>query len=93
MTQSIIRVQRNKNVTLPIWVLKQFHVGAGDYLRLEQTREGVLLKPAKLVDPSQAYFWTKEWQEGEREAEDDIRKGRVKRFKSVKELIKDLKKA
>lgn len=48
-------------------------------------------KPTKLIDSSQAYFWTKEWQEGEREAEEDIRKGRVKVSKSVKELIKDLR--
>ena len=46
---------------------------------------------AKLVYPSQAYFWTKEWQEGEREAADDIRKGRIKGFKSVKLLMKDLR--
>ena len=52
----------------------------------------MLIKPAKLVDPSQSYFWTKEWQAGEREAEQDIRKGRVKKFKSVKELMDDLRK-
>jgi hypothetical protein len=52
----------------------------------------VVLRPAKLVDPSQAYFWTKEWQAGEREAERDIRRGRVHAYKGIKELIKDLKK-
>jgi len=46
--------------------------------------------PKKLVDKSQAYFWTKRWQEGEREADEDIKAGRVKTFDSVDELIKDL---
>ncbi len=50
-----------------------------------------LLKPAKLMDPSQAYFWTQEWQEGEREAQEDIRKGRITGFKSVKKLMRDLR--
>jgi hypothetical protein len=46
--------------------------------------------PKKLVDKSQAYFWTRRWQEGEREADKDIEAGRVKTFDSVDELIKDL---
>lgn len=48
--------------------------------------------PKKLVDKSQAYFWSKRWQEGEREAGEDIKAGRVKTFDSVDELIKDLNK-
>lgn len=90
MTEAIVKVQKNKNITLPIWVIQRFHVGIGDFVRLRETKDGVLMKPAKLIDPSQAYFWTKEWQAGEREAENDIRKGRVKQFKSVKELMDDL---
>jgi hypothetical protein len=46
--------------------------------------------PKKLVDKSQAYFWTKRWQKGEKEAAEDIEAGRVKTFASVDELIKDL---
>ncbi len=91
MTEAIVKVQKNKNITLPIWVIQRFHVAIGDFVRLRETKDGVLMKPAKLVDPSQAYFWTKEWQAGEREAEKDIRKGRVKKFKSVKELMDDLR--
>jgi hypothetical protein len=44
----------------------------------------------KMVDKSQAYFWTKEWQEAEREASQDIKAGRVKTFDNAKELLKDL---
>ncbi|MGA8849499.1 MAG: hypothetical protein WB564_06740 [Dehalococcoidia bacterium] len=48
--------------------------------------------PKRLVDKSQAYFWTKQWQKGEKEAADDIKTGRVKNFDSVDKLIKDLDK-
>ena len=45
------------------------------------------------IDPSQAYFWTKKWRKMEREAEEDIQKGRVSGpFSSTKELLKYLKK-
>ena len=92
MAEAVVKVQRNKNITLPTWLLRRFHVVIGDFIRLQETKDGVLIKPAKLVDPSQAYFWTKEWQVGEREAEDDLARGRVKKFKSVKELMNDLRK-
>ena len=91
MAASILKVQKNKNITLPTWLIRRFHMNAGDYVRLEETNEGVLMKPAKLIDPSQAYFWTKEWQAGERDAEEDIRKGRVKKFQNVRALMKDLR--
>ncbi|MBI4598252.1 MAG: hypothetical protein HY737_07645 [Candidatus Omnitrophica bacterium] len=90
MARAIVKVQKNKNITLPMWLISRFHVQIGDFVRLEETKDGVLMKPAKLIDPSQAYFWSKEWQAGEREAEEDVRKGRVKGFKSVKDLMTDL---
>ena len=92
MAEAVVKVQKNKNITLPTWLIQRFHVAVGDFVRLEETKAGVLIKPVKLVDPSQSYFWTKEWQAGEREAERDIRKGRVKKFKSVRELMDDLRK-
>ncbi len=45
-----------------------------------------------MVDKGQTYFWTKEWQQGEKEASEDIKTGRVKTFDSGDELIKDLDK-
>jgi hypothetical protein len=46
----------------------------------------------KNIDPKQAWFWKRNWQEGEKEAEADISSGKVKKFKSVEDLIKDLDK-
>ena len=44
----------------------------------------------KLSDASQAYFWTEEWQAGEREASAEIATGQTRRFPSVEALIRDL---
>ena len=43
------------------------------------------------ADASQAYFWTEKWQKGEREADADIKAGRVKCFKSADEAVEYLK--
>ena len=46
-----------------------------------------------LIDPDQKYWWTEEWQEGEREAERDIRAGRTSGpFESADELLNHLHK-
>ena len=91
MAQGLVKVQKNKNITLPTWLMRRFHLAPGDYVRFQETREGVMMKPAALIDPTQAYFWTPEWQAGEAEAETDIRQGRVRKVKSVKALMKDLR--
>jgi antitoxin PrlF len=42
------------------------------------------------VPDDQRYFWSAEWQRGEREASADIRNGRVKSFNDAAALIEDL---
>lgn len=56
------------------------------------TREEALVAAkAGLIDPEQSYWWTEEWQTGERAAERDVRAGRVKAFSSVEDLVSDLR--
>ena len=46
-----------------------------------------------LINSEQAWWWTEEWQEGEREAEKAIQKGEISApFKSSEELVKHLSK-
>ena len=46
---------------------------------------------AGLIDTDQRYWWTEEWQEGEREAERDIRVGRVETFETPEEFLAHLR--
>ena len=84
------KVTRHGQITLPASVRKQLGIEEGDLVEIDVEDEKAVLMPKKLVDKSQAYFWTRRWQEGEREADEDIKTGRVKTFGSVDELIKDL---
>ena len=43
------------------------------------------------IDPDSAYFWTREWQAGEREADEDIREGRVISFDNPEDGIQYLR--
>jgi hypothetical protein len=42
-------------------------------------------------DSIQAWFWTPEWQAGEREAEADRAAGRIERFDSCEEFLATLR--
>jgi len=42
------------------------------------------------IDPDQAWYWTPEWQEAEREADEDIAAGRVQTFDSMEDMLDDL---
>ena len=84
------KVTRHGQITLPASVRKQLGVVEGDIIEIEVTDDRATLVPKKLVDKGQAYFWSKEWQESEREAELDIKSGRVRVYDSAKELIKEL---
>lgn len=44
------------------------------------------------IDPEQAWFWTDEWQAGEREADADIAAGRVTSYYSIEEFLEDIEK-
>ena len=56
-------------LTLPDDIRKAAHLEEGDLLDAELTAEGILLRPQKLIDATQAWFWSPEWQAGERKAD------------------------
>ncbi len=39
----------------------------------------------------QSYYWTDEWQKGEKEADSDIKQGRVTHFKNADDAIRHLR--
>jgi hypothetical protein len=48
------------------------------------------LRETLTVAEDQVWFWSDEWQAGEREAEADIAAGRVRAFDSMDDLLADL---
>lgn len=89
---ALTKVTRHGQITLPAAVRKRLGIEEGDLVEVEVVDEKAVLMPKKLVDKGQAYFWSKRWQEGEIEAEKDIKAGRVKAFRSAEDLIADLDK-
>jgi len=87
----LTRLTSGGQITLPKEIRLKTSMEVGDFVEVKLDEEGhIVLTPKKLVDASQAYFWTEEWQRGERKADEDIKAGRVKQFNSVTEAVRYL---
>jgi antitoxin PrlF len=83
-------IRRRGQVTIPSSVAKAAHLREGDPVEVEIVPEGILLRPRKVIDATQAWFWEPAWQAGEREASADIAAGRVKTFDNDQDFLESL---
>ena len=85
----VVRITRNYQVSIPKSVRDALGLEEGDLIEVEERSGEIVMVPKKLIDAAQAWFWSPEWQRGEREVDEDIRAGRViGPFKNVEELKK-----
>jgi AbrB family looped-hinge helix DNA binding protein len=59
-------------VTIPRPVREQLHLQEGDNLIVSVEDGRIVLTPAALLPRDQAWFWTPQWQQAEREADEQI---------------------
>jgi AbrB family looped-hinge helix DNA binding protein len=83
-----IKVRKKHQITLPAAIREAAGVYEGDLLTAEVREDHtIVLRPSQPVDADEAFFYTPEWQADEREADEDIRLGRVYRFDNAEEAI------
>ena len=83
----LVKVSARGVIRLP----KRFRDARTYEVRLREDG-GLELIPRLAIDASQTWFWSDRWQAMEREADDDVRAGRVRRFNSADEFLADLEK-
>ena len=89
----VLQIRSNGQITLPAAVRRRANLQEGDLLQVVVEADGTLrLVPQTTIARSQLYFWTRRWQEGEREAEDDIRAGRLQEFEDIEDALSYLDK-
>lgn len=90
---SIVKVSPGGQVRIPKGIMERLSISTGDYLDFEFVDDKLVVKAKKLIDSDQGWFWSKEWQEAEKAAEEDIKKDRVsKAFSTAEEGIAHLRK-
>lgn len=91
MTQTVLQIRSNGQITLPANLRRLANFTEGDLLEASITDDGTLcLKPKIAIDRDQAYFWSTRWQKGEKAVEKDLRTGKTKDFDSIDDLLGEL---
>jgi AbrB family looped-hinge helix DNA binding protein len=83
----LVQIRKKAQMTIPQSVRQKLDIEEGDFLDVQVKSGEIVLKVKKLVNKEQAWFWTRRWQQGEKEAEEDIRAGRVHSFPDAKSAV------
>jgi hypothetical protein len=90
--ETIMKIRPQGQIRLPKKMLASLKIDSGDHMEVDLSEGQKVLKPRKLIDPTQSWYWTEEWQKKEAEAEEDSKMGRVSpRLKVAKEGLKWLR--
>ena len=85
------RLRHKGQVTLPPEVRDALHVGEGDEVEFTVTESGdVVLRGMTVIPADQRWFWTPEWQAGEREASAEIAAGQTTVYSDPEAMFADL---
>ncbi len=87
MSISKSKFRSKGQLTVPREVREAAHLEEGDPVEFEIRADGILLRPMKIIDSTQAWFWDRSWQEGEAAASADIDAGRTTVHKSTEDFL------
>jgi AbrB family looped-hinge helix DNA binding protein len=88
-----VKIGPKHQITIPKEVFDSMRLEPGDFLDTRVEGNTIVLIPQRLVPKDQEWFWSKEWQEMEKEADEAIAKGdTVGPFSKASDAIKALKK-
>jgi AbrB family looped-hinge helix DNA binding protein len=78
MTTSIImKISPQGQIRIPKKIMITLGIEKGDYVEVDVEKSQIVLKPRKLIDPSQGWYWTKEWQKMEADVDEEIEKDQL----------------
>ena len=90
---TVMKISPQGQIRIPKKVLAALKIIPGDYVEVDVESGHAILKPRKLIDPSQGWYWTGEWQKSEIEVDKEIEDSRCSPvFQTAEEGLKWLDK-
>jgi AbrB family looped-hinge helix DNA binding protein len=85
------RIGPKHQVTIPKEIFNRLRLAIGDDLEVEATEHAIIMTPKKRIAKDQEWFYTKEWQEKEQEADTAILDGELSApFATIDALMEHL---
>lgn len=83
-----VKVREKFQVTIPEEVRSKIPLKVGEQVEVKARGEEIVIRPMVVIPRHQAWFWSKEWQEKVGRSVKDLKQGKYKVFRSVKESRK-----
>jgi antitoxin PrlF len=83
-------IRSKGQLTIPADIREAAHLQEGDPVEVEIVADGILIRPQKVIDATQAWFWSSAWQAGEAEAAAELARGEGQFFPSGEEFLASL---
>lgn len=80
-----VKIREKYQVTIPEDVRSKIPLEVGERVQVVARGGEIVIRPVIEVPRGQAWFWDSEWQEQVAQSMEDVKEGRTKVFKSVKE--------
>ena len=71
---TVMKISPQRQVRIPKKLMQMLNIETGDFVEIDVQNHEIVLKPRKLIDPAQGWYWTKEWQHMESEVDEQIEK-------------------
>ena len=90
---AIMKISPQGQIRIPKQIMQSLGLLLGDFVELCIENDQIVLKPRKLIDPTQGWHWTKEWQQVESDVDSEIKNGKISpKFRTAEEGAEWLKK-
>jgi AbrB family looped-hinge helix DNA binding protein len=86
----ITQLRRRSQITLPSDVVKKMRLQEGDNLDIAIEEDKIVIKPVIVIDRSQVWFWSKEWQKKELEVDKQKKGGKIQKASDKNDLFDKL---
>lgn len=88
----IMKISPQGQIRLPKKIMMTLGIDKGDYVEVDVEERQIVLKPRKLIDPAQGWYWTREWQQIEGDVDAQVQGNQLSpEFTSAEEGLKWLK--
>lgn len=90
---TVMKISPQGQIRIPKKIMAILNIQPGDYVEVDTESGNAILKPRKLIDPSQGWYWTREWQEDEAKVDKELKSGQCSpEFQTAEEGLKWLEK-
>jgi AbrB family looped-hinge helix DNA binding protein len=89
---SIMKISPQGQIRIPKKIMSTLGIEKGDYVEVAVEEKQIVLRPRKLIDPTQGWYWTREWQKMESDVDKEIEEDQTSpEFESTEQGLKWLK--